>query len=218
MWKDNLTLSERTFNSEILIYFDMWYQSGCIREVEEEIWALVQSKNNETFRNMYGAAWKQIQEPVLAPNFDSETLVLSGSTMRSVIERTAQFSINNYLALSSDCTDNWNFHNSFFFAGTVATTIGYGSITPATEEGKLFCIIFTIIGIPYFAYMIGSVADLIGRGIGLRVCSCLESKVFQKSRVVFSSRHPHGKTGTRKRNVSHQKWFPYFTLCMDRGF
>ena len=106
------------------------------------------------------------KELVLAPNFDAETLVLHGKTMRSVIERTAQFSINNYLALSSDCTNNWNFHNSFFFAGTVATTIGYGSITPATEEGKMFCIIFTIIGIPYFAYMIGSVADLIGRGIG----------------------------------------------------
>jgi len=48
---------------------------------------------------------------------------------------------------------------------SVATTIGYGSITPTTEEGKLFCIIFTIIGIPYFAYMIGAIADLIGQGI-----------------------------------------------------
>ena len=138
------------------------------------------------FFNFEDRKWTK-KELVLAPNFDAETLVLHGKTMRSVIERTAQFSINNYLALSSDCTNNWNFHNSFFFAGTgklencrqkfktwirfsyhnkVATTIGYGSITPATEEGKMFCIIFTIIGIPYFAYMIGSVADLIGRGIG----------------------------------------------------
>lgn len=29
----------------------------------------------------------------------------------------------------------------------------------------MFCIVFTIIGIPYFAYMIGSLADLIGFAI-----------------------------------------------------
>ena len=29
----------------------------------------------------------------------------------------------------------------------------------------MFCIVFTIIGIPYFAYMIGSLADLIGSAI-----------------------------------------------------
>ena len=153
-------------NLEILLFFEMWQQSGCIPEVEREIWALVTSKQNETFEQLYHQSWKQIQEIVLEPSFESETLVLSGSTMRSVMERTAQFSINNYLTLSRDCTDNWDFHNSFFFAGTVATTIGYGSITPTTKKGKMFCIAFTLIGIPYFAYMIGSIADLIGGIIG----------------------------------------------------
>ena len=205
--RGHLILEKKSNNLiQVLIYFDLWHESGCIREVEEGIWANIEAENNQTIKATYSKAWGQIQgqgsskvffdfedrkwtkkELVLAPNFDAETLVLHGKTMRSVIERTAQFSINNYLALSSDCTNNWNFHNSFFFAGTgklencrqkfktwirfsyhnkVATTIGYGSITPATEEGKMFCIIFTIIGIPYFAYMIGSVADLIGRGIG----------------------------------------------------
>ena len=130
-----------------MIYFDLWHESGCIREVEEGIWANIEAENNQTIKATYSKAWGQIQgsgsfkdviveplflaiyelinslnetrkELVLAPNFDAETLVLHGKTMRSVIERTAQFSINNYLALSSDCTNNWNFHNSFFFAGT----------------------------------------------------------------------------------------------------
>jgi len=55
---------------------------------------------------------------VLAKNFNEEILIISGRTMKMVIERTAQFGINNFLALQNDCTDNWNFHNSFFFAGT----------------------------------------------------------------------------------------------------
>jgi potassium channel subfamily K protein 2 len=63
--------------------------------------------------------------------------------------------------VQTDCTDNWSFHTSFFFAGTVATTIGYGSITPKTDEGKAFCIVFTIIGIPFFAFMVNRISDLI---------------------------------------------------------
>ena len=51
------------------------------------------------------------------------------------------------------------------FEISVATTIGYGSITPSTDKGKLFCIAYTIIGIPYFAYMISVMADLINRCI-----------------------------------------------------
>ena len=87
-----------------------------------------------------------IAAPVLAKSFNDEILRIKGETVRRVMERTAQFGINNYLALQRDCTDNWNFHNAFFFAGTVATTIGYGNISPATNQGKLFCIAFTVIG------------------------------------------------------------------------
>ena len=93
----------------------------------------------------YINTWGAISGPVLAPHFNEETLSISGLIVKDVLERTAKFGVENYLALQERCTNNWNFHNSFFFAGTVATTIGYGNITPATANGKLFCIIFTII-------------------------------------------------------------------------
>jgi len=41
---------------------------------------------------------------------------------------------------------NWNYHNAFFFAGTLATTIGYGNVVPKTNEGRIFCLFFVMIG------------------------------------------------------------------------
>ncbi|CBY08105.1 unnamed protein product [Oikopleura dioica] len=147
-------------NQKIMSFFYKWRISNCSRELEAPIWDAVQKETPE-FINQYVKVWKKVSELKLAEDFDHEILIVSGKTMRKVIQRTAQFGINNFLALKTDCTDNWSFHSSFFFAGTVATTIGYGSITPKTDEGKAFCIVFTIIGIPFFAFMVNRISDLI---------------------------------------------------------
>ncbi|XP_001507173.2 potassium channel subfamily K member 16 [Ornithorhynchus anatinus] len=43
---------------------------------------------------------------------------------------------------------NWDFSNSFFFAGTVVTTIGYGNLAPSTGAGQVFCIFYALFGVP----------------------------------------------------------------------
>ncbi|XP_060101005.1 potassium channel subfamily K member 16 [Heteronotia binoei] len=43
---------------------------------------------------------------------------------------------------------NWDFSNSFFFAGTVVTTIGYGNLAPSTVPGQVFCIFYALFGVP----------------------------------------------------------------------
>ena len=72
----------------------------------------------------------------------------------------------------------WSFDNSFLFVGSVATTgmiviekvlldeirykkmfflisivVGYGNVTPTTPKGRLFCTLFPIFSIPFFAMM-----------------------------------------------------------------
>ncbi|XP_062863499.1 potassium channel subfamily K member 16-like [Trichomycterus rosablanca] len=43
---------------------------------------------------------------------------------------------------------NWDFGSSFFFAGTVVTTIGYGNLSPTTYSGQVFCVFYALCGIP----------------------------------------------------------------------
>ncbi|KAH7718736.1 CRE-TWK-20 protein [Aphelenchoides avenae] len=42
----------------------------------------------------------------------------------------------------------WQFAGAFYFCAVVLTTIGYGHSTPATTAGKLFCMVFALVGIP----------------------------------------------------------------------
>ena len=50
---------------------------------------------------------------------------------------------------SSEYTQNWMFGGeTIFFAFTLLTTIGYGHATPLTNAGKLFCVVYIVIGVP----------------------------------------------------------------------
>ncbi|XP_067841414.1 potassium channel subfamily K member 16 [Heptranchias perlo] len=43
---------------------------------------------------------------------------------------------------------NWDFSSSFFFAGTVVTTIGFGNLSPSTVGGQVFCVLYALFGVP----------------------------------------------------------------------
>uniref|UniRef100_A0A3Q3VSC2 Potassium channel domain-containing protein n=1 Tax=Mola mola TaxID=94237 RepID=A0A3Q3VSC2_MOLML len=64
----------------------------------------------------------------------------------------------------------WDLSSAFFFAGTVITTIGFGNISPHTEGGRIFCIVYALLGIPLFGFLLAGVGDQLGtifsKGIG----------------------------------------------------
>ncbi|XP_078505907.1 potassium channel subfamily K member 2 isoform X1 [Lissotriton helveticus] len=61
---------------------------------------------------------------------------------------------------------HWDLGSSFFFAGTVITTIGFGNVSPRTEGGKIFCIIYALLGIPLFGFLLAGVGDQLGTIFG----------------------------------------------------
>ncbi|XP_029984750.1 potassium channel subfamily K member 2b isoform X2 [Sphaeramia orbicularis] len=67
---------------------------------------------------------------------------------------------------SSNQTSLWDFSSSFFFAGTVITTIGFGNISPHTEFGRIFCMIYALLGIPLFGFLLAGVGDQLGTIFG----------------------------------------------------
>ncbi|XP_032548055.1 potassium channel subfamily K member 16-like isoform X2 [Chiroxiphia lanceolata] len=64
---------------------------------------------------------------------------------------------------------NWDFSNSFFFAGTVVSTIGYGTLHPRTVGGQIFCVFFALFGIPLnivFLHRVGKMLSLLCKKLG----------------------------------------------------
>lgn len=58
--------------------------------------------------------------------------------IRDMIAKILEAQDNNLLDNSGNQSQyiNWSFINSFFFAITVTTTIGYGHLTPSTTSGE----------------------------------------------------------------------------------
>jgi len=62
--------------------------------------------------------------------------------------------------VSKDYSYNWDYIQSCFFALTILTTIGYGNFAAETFGGRLFCLLFGIIGIPFMLSVLADVGGI----------------------------------------------------------
>lgn len=62
-------------------------------------------------------------------------------------------------------TERWNVFQAIFFASTVLTTIGYGNVVPSTNWGRIFCILFALVGIPFTLIVIADLGKLFAEGV-----------------------------------------------------
>lgn len=55
--------------------------------------------------------------------------------------------------------EKWSYMDSFYFTGVTLTTIGYGDLVPVTDSGKVFTILFSLMGIGVFLYALSVIAE-----------------------------------------------------------
>ncbi|XP_061462574.1 potassium channel subfamily K member 7 [Rhineura floridana] len=74
---------------------------------------------------------------------------LSEERLAGLLERlldAGSYGVSGLGNVSGD--ENWEFTSALFFAASVLTTTGYGHTVPLSAWGKVFCILYSCVGIP----------------------------------------------------------------------
>lgn len=91
---------------------------------------------------------------------------LNSTDIKSIVARLADARSKNLMdEHGEDTHTNWNFYNSFFFAITVVTTIGYGHLAPSTAWGRVFCVLYAVVGVPMTGILLAGIGDHFARGM-----------------------------------------------------
>lgn len=113
-------------------------------------------------------------EQILPKDFNSE-VAAKGLNSESLKKLDAKFdSIRNERTAAS--LPGWSFSNSLFFATTVVTTIGYGNMAPVTACGRMFCVIYALIGIPLTLMLLAVVGNHIVHYLN-KACTWLVNRI-----------------------------------------
>ncbi|XP_016903883.2 uncharacterized protein LOC107992487 isoform X2 [Apis cerana] len=70
-------------------------------------------------------------------------------------------SVYNYT--EGDYPLKWDFYNSFYFAYTVVSTIGYGNLAPTNRLSRILMIFYGLIGIPMNGILLTQLGEFFGR-------------------------------------------------------
>lgn len=109
-----------------------------------------------------------------------------------IYEKAAQAAVEGNLNLEEPFepkSEKWSILQAVFFATTVCTTIGYGNIVPETFEGRLFCILFAIIGIPFTLTVIADYGNIFANSVSVLAKKCKSLSKFKYLFFLMTTGH-----------------------------
>ncbi|KAK6620151.1 hypothetical protein RUM44_006551 [Polyplax serrata] len=126
-----------------------------------------------------------------------------------VVFEACQGGVQLPLKSKDEVASRWSFPESAFFASTVLTTIGYGNTVPNTFWGRLFCILFALVGIPL---TLSVIADM-----GVLMATAL-SGLHQKAKPFIPTKNfISGLSSTRRRWLSALGGIVFLVLYLSAG-
>ncbi|KAM4623825.1 potassium channel subfamily K member 1-like [Polymixia lowei] len=93
--------------------------------------------------------------------FLKENNCVSDERLDQLLVRALEASNYGVSVLGNDNEPNWDFVSSLFFTSTVLTTTGYGHTVPLSDEGKTFCVFYSLFGIPITLLFLSAVVQRI---------------------------------------------------------
>ncbi|GMR58913.1 hypothetical protein PMAYCL1PPCAC_29108 [Pristionchus mayeri] len=72
---------------------------------------------------------------------------------------------NQQMGLTPSREQKWNIWGGLYYAGTVYTTIGYGDLAASTLGGKIFTILYALIGVPMVITILNDWGTMLFRGV-----------------------------------------------------
>ncbi|XP_059351195.1 TWiK family of potassium channels protein 7-like isoform X2 [Daphnia carinata] len=132
--------------------------------------------------------WKEAHDH---PTYDQSVL----EERMSVYEDVLQEAVSNRVPLQAGVASaHWTYTQSVFFASTVLTTIGYGNIAPQTTNGRIFCIFFALIGIPFTLTVIADLGMLMASAVAAVYHNVRQRSSWTKSQAAQTFARKYGKS------------------------
>lgn len=94
-------------------------------------------------------------------DFLSENTCVDDARLEELLVRALEASNYGVSVLGNTTRQNWDFVSSLFFSSTVLTTTGYGHTVPLSDEGKAFCMFYSLFGIPVTLFFLSVVVQRI---------------------------------------------------------
>ncbi|KAL5971290.1 Potassium channel subfamily K member 6 [Taenia solium] len=121
-----------------------------LENLDEEIMHILKNCNHISSQHLQSLLTKLSIMPLSRPrNYLTRTIGQRTSGQATALSD----SLPSFSDIRPKVGGSWSFGNALMFCMTVVTTIGYGHIVPQTPAGKVFCIAFGCIGIPFTLHL-----------------------------------------------------------------